>query len=251
LAVSAGYGAPTASFEKAFERGCNYFYWGSFRKDAMARAIRNIDAKGDRDKLIVVVQVYNRIASMVGPSVERALKKAKLDHADVLLLGWHNKLPSPRMLDAAAQLKDRGRVRFLALSGHNRPAFETIAGRGVFDAFHVRYNAAHRGAEKEVFPRLPAGDTERPGMVIFTATRWGNLPDPKKTPPGEATPRGSDCYRFVMSHPNVDTCMSGPKNAAQMDEALAALDRGPMDAEELAWMRRVGDHIRSQSMRTG
>ena len=34
--------------------------------------------------------------------------------------------------------------------------------------------------------------------------------------------------------------MTGPANAAQMDEALEALRRGPMTEEELAWMRRVG-----------
>jgi hypothetical protein len=28
-----------------------------------------------------------------------------------------------------------------------------------------------------------------------------------------------------------------------MKEALAALDRGPMPEDELAWMRKVGDHV--------
>ena len=27
LGLGAGYGAPAAAFEEAFERGCNYFYW--------------------------------------------------------------------------------------------------------------------------------------------------------------------------------------------------------------------------------
>jgi len=44
----------------------------------------------------------------------------------------------------------------------------------------------------------------------------------------------------VLSRPEVDVCMTGPSNAAQMDEALRALEQGPMSEEELAWMRRVG-----------
>ena len=32
LGVASSYGAPPAAFEEAFERGCNYFYWGSLRK---------------------------------------------------------------------------------------------------------------------------------------------------------------------------------------------------------------------------
>jgi hypothetical protein len=39
----------------------------------------------------------------------------------------------------------------------------------------------------------------------------------------------------------------GPKNREELDEAMAALDRGPMDADELEWMRRVGKAVRSGS----
>jgi predicted aldo/keto reductase-like oxidoreductase len=53
-------------------------------------------------------------------------------------------------------------------------------------------------------------------------------------------PRASYCYRFALSHPLVNLVLAGPKNGAELDEALAALDRGPTDADELAWMRRVG-----------
>jgi hypothetical protein len=31
-----------------------------------------------------------------------------------------------------------------------------------------------------------------------------------------------------------------------MREALATLDRGPMNEKELAWMRRIGDHIHAR-----
>jgi aryl-alcohol dehydrogenase-like predicted oxidoreductase len=243
LGVACGYGAPTAAFEEAFERGCNYFYWGSFRRSSMAEAIKHISTQGLRDKLTVVIQVYNRIASMMPGSVERGLKKAALDYADVLLLGWHNSLPSPRLLEAARKLKESGRVRFLAMSGHHRPAFPVVAETGIFDIFHMRYNAVHRGAEADVFPKLPRGG---PGIVTYTATCWGRLLKPGRIPPGEKAPRGSDCYRFVLSNPDVDVCMTGPKNREQMQEALRALDLGPLSVEEMDWMKRVGDHIRGK-----
>ena len=34
LGISASYGVPTAAVEEAFERGVNYLYWGSIRRDA-------------------------------------------------------------------------------------------------------------------------------------------------------------------------------------------------------------------------
>lgn len=241
LGVACGYGAPTAAYEEAFERGCNYFYWGSFRRSSMAAAIKHITAQGRRDKLVVVIQVYNRIANMLTGSVERGLRKAGLDYADVLLLGWHSSLPSRKLLEASQKLKESGKVASLAMSGHRRSAFPVVAEKSIFDIFHVRYNAVHRGAEDDVFPRLPHED--RPGIVTYTATCWSKLLNPHKMPPGEKTPRASDCYRFVLSNPDVDVCMTGPKNREHMKEALRALDLGPLSSEELDWMKRVGDFI--------
>ena len=64
---------------------------------------------------------------------------------------------------------------------------------------------------------------------------------PRGLTPGERIPTAGDCYRFVLSNPAVDVCMTGPASAAQFQEALDAWERGPMSAEELAWMRRVGE----------
>lgn len=191
LGVACSYGAPTEAFEEAFERGVNYFYWGSSRKEAMARAIRNLVGRGQRDRLIVVLQSYSRSAVLMEALFRRGLRTLGLEFADVLLLGWHNKPPSPRLLDRARSMRERGMFRFLALSGHNRPLFPILADTPDFDLFHVRYNAAHRGAESEVFGSLPP--TGRPGLVTYTATRWGDLLRSKTMPPGEPPLRGADC----------------------------------------------------------
>jgi predicted aldo/keto reductase-like oxidoreductase len=82
-------------------------------------------------------------------------------------------------------------------------------------------------------------------VVAYTATRWGALMDPTLTPAGDPTPRASDCYRFALTRPEVDVVIAGPKNGEELDEAMAALDRGPMSEDELAWMRRVGDAVKA------
>jgi hypothetical protein len=37
--------------------------------------------------------------------------------------------------------------------------------------------------------------------------------------------------------------LCGPANREQMQEALRALDAGPLDADEMAHMHRLGDHV--------
>ncbi|MAE70654.1 MAG: hypothetical protein CME06_09315 [Gemmatimonadetes bacterium] len=243
LGLGSSYAAPTSAYEEAFERGVNYFYWGSRRRGEMARAIREI-APRHRDSMLIVVQSYARFGALVRASTLKALRSLRIDQADVLLLGWHNSPPTPRVIDAAIGLIDAGHVRHLAISGHRRTMFPALLDEQRYSIWHLRYNAVHRGAERDVFPALTQLEAAgRPGIVTYTTTRWGHLCDPRRTPPDERPPTGTDCYRFALSNPHVDTVMAGPNSRAQMRQALDALTLGPMNDEELAWMRRVGDHI--------
>ncbi len=239
MGVAASYGVPAAAVERAFDHGVNYFYWGSIRRKAFGDAIRNL--KSRREHFVLVVQSYSRLAGLVGWSVERALRQVGLEYADILLLGFWNKPVAPGILDAARAARECGLVRHLAVSSHHRPLIPQLAAGRDFDVLHFRYNAAHPGAEQDIFPHLPEGG--RPGMVAYTATSWGQLLDRKKSPPGERVPTAADCYRFVLTRPEIDVCMSGPKNAEQMEAAVEALRRGPLNEEELAWMRRVGGRV--------
>jgi len=251
LGLGASYPAPASAYREAFERGVNYFYWGSYRSRPMAEAIREI-ARRERDALVVVLQSYSRVGGLLERFVERGLRRLGLERADLLLLGWHNRMPSRGVLAAAARVCERGLVGGVALSTHRRLFLREIADDRRFAVWHLRYNAVHRGAEREVFPLLAGrAPGERPGVVTYTTTRWGHLCDPARTPPGEATPTGSDCYRFALSQPAVDLCLAGPADAAQMREALLALEKGPMSEDELAWMRRVGDHIYARDRTSG
>ena len=241
LGVASSFGVPTEALEEAFEQGVNYFYWGSMRKTGMAQAIRNLIAGGKRDDLVVVIQSYSRSAALMELFYRKALKALRIERADLMLLGWYDKEPSARIMDRAREMKDKGLFRCLGLSGHNRRLFPRLARDDRFDLFHVRYNAAHRGAEEDIFQKMP--EQNRPGLVTYTATRWGDLVRPQRMPRGEEPLRGADCYRFALSHPMVDVCITGPKNREEMREALAALDLGPLTEEEMARIRRIGDHV--------
>ena len=243
LGISASYGVPGRALERAFERGVNYIYWGTFRRGSFGDGLRHLAPQ--RDRFVLVVQSYSRMASLLGWSLERALRKLSFSHADVLLLGlWNRKIPN-RILDAARQLRERGLIRNIAVSTHQRPLVQQLAADPDINVVHVRYNAVHTGAEREVFPHLSPAEN-RPGMVAFTATSWRQLLDPKRVPAGEKVPTAVDCYRFVLSNPAVDVCMTGPATEEQSAEALKALDLGPMNEAELAWMRRVGAAIHAK-----
>jgi aryl-alcohol dehydrogenase-like predicted oxidoreductase len=247
LGIAGGYGAPGTALEMAFERGVNYVFWGSRRTKSFGEALKRMRAQ--RERIVLVVQSYTRAAGLMGWSLERALRTLGYDYTDVLLLGWWNHPVTPKIMDAARELKRRGLVRHLGVSTHHRPYVEQAASE--FDVVHFRYNAAHPGAEQDIFPHLP--EAGKPGMVSFTATSWGQLLGKggfqnmvlggHGIPKSERVPTAADCYRFVLARPEVDVCLTGPRNTAEMEQALEALRLGPMNEEELAWMRRVGRSV--------
>ena len=245
LGIGSSYGASARVIEEAVDQGVNYLYWGTVRRPAFGRAMRHV-AQRNREGVVLTVQSYSRVPKLIGLSVEVALRRAGLDYFDILLLGMHNQRPSAGYIDAFERLREQGKVRFLAVSTHNRPLLPSLFeeyrdGRSALDVFMLRYNAVHRGAERDVFPFVPSG--QRPGIIAYTATRWGDLLNPSKMPTGEAPPTAADCYRFVLSQPAVDMVLCGPSDRTQMQEARRALEQGPLPEAEAERLRRIGDHI--------
>ena len=241
LGIGASYGVGAQAIEAAYhEHGVNLLYWGSVRRAGMKKAIRNLSAQ--RDDLVIVLQTYDRSGFMMPVFHKKGLKALGIECADVLLLGWHNSGPPQRVLDQALELKRAGLVKYLAISGHHRPFFGELVQQedSPIDIIMTRYNAAHPGAEQDIFPHLPA---QRVGMMAYTATCWGRLLNPKKMPEGEPPLSSSDCYRFALSSPHIDTCMTCPKNAHQLSEALKALEAGPLSPEEMERARRIGAFV--------
>ncbi len=243
LGIGSGYGVPAAAIEAAFhEHQINYFYWSTPRRAGMKHALRTL-ASTHRDRIVIALQSYDHLGLLTRRAVEKGLVSIGTDYADVLILGAHNRIPRRRVLDVARRLKDEGKIRAIAMSGHHRPTFGELAKQrdSPIDIFMVRYNAAHRGAEEEIFPHLAPNN--RPGVTSYTATCWGKLLNPKKTPSGEEPLSPADCYRFALTHPAVDLCLTGPKNAEHLSQALVALEMGPMNEEEVARARRIGDFV--------
>lgn len=243
LAIGSSYGIGGADLERAYERGINFFFFGLRRRGAFAAGVRALVPK-HREDLVLAIQSYSRSAVLMGPSVDLALRALRTDYADLMGLGWWNQVPPPRIVDAARAIQQKGKVRHLVISSHHRPTFERLMTDPTYGGIMVRYSAAHPGAEREVFPHLAE---PRPGVLAFTATRWGSLMRPALTPPGDKTPTATDCYRFVLSSPSVHTSLAGPRDGAQLDGALEALELGPMSDDELAWMRRVGVAVRANA----
>lgn len=243
IGISSSFGAGAEIYAAALERGCNYFTWGTFikgRSGPFKTFVSQMAADGRRSELVIGLLSYSHSALLGDHFLKSALGQLGTDYLDGLILGYYPKRPPQRVLDWAVQARERGQVRAIGMTTHNRAVVMPLIEEGIIDYFHVRYNAVHRGAEQDIFPHLPS---ERPGIVSFTATSWGQLLKQKKMVAGITAPSAGDCYRFVLARDEVDVCMMGVRNLQMLEDNLAEIEKGAMTPEELQRMQSIGAHL--------
>ncbi len=141
------------------------------------------------------------------------------------------------------EAKRDGAVRRIGITSHQRPLVAEMARSGLLDTVMIRYNAAHRGAEREVFPvTQPLGLP----VIAYTALRWGALLHPTPDDPqGFLVPRPPAWYRFVLQQSAVAVALAAPQSRAELDEDLGVLEASePLTDEAYAMLAGHGERVR-------
>lgn len=247
LGLSASYRPGKQAIYKALDEGMNVFFFYGFDTQ-MTSVLRDV-LKGHREKYFVVTGAYNYIWWHQNPrrALEKRLRQLQTDYIDAFLfLGVMRKKEfTAPVKDELAQLREEGRVRAIGISTHDRKFAGELAAEGALDLLMIRYNAAHRGAEQDIFPHIASFN---PGVVSYTATRWTYLlRRPRSWPRNEPIPTAAMCYRFVLSNPHVHVCLTAPRNEKELLENLAAARQGPLGEDEMEFMRRFGDVVHAKA----
>jgi len=247
LGLAANYGIVGEDLERALEQGINYVFWTSGARKttaALKAALRR-----DRESIVLACgPTVGYFGSRIRSACERLLKLFGTEYIDVFQLFWLGRASAwtPGTIEALTSLRESGKVRAVGVSIHDRRRAGRLAEDSPLDLLMIRYNAAHTGAERDIFPRLAK---RRPALVAYTATRWGAL---LKRPKGWAGPAMSaaDCYRFCLSDPHVDLVLTGPGNRRELEENLRSLrEGGPLSPEENRRIREFGQVVHRESSR--
>ena len=233
---------------EAFRRGVRYFNWCG-HPDGMSAAVRRLEPK-QRREVLVALQLAARDAKGARSELDEYLGELGTDYVDVVTYYYveheeeWTEIHSPG--GAAEALQDarrEGVVKALGVTTHQRKLGAQIARDRGIDLLMIRYNAAHRGAETDVFP---VTDELGVPVVVYTGVRWGALLKPTpEDPEGFRPPSAPDCYRFALCHPSVSVALMAPNGRAELEEDLSILDdwRGLRESEYAALCEH-GDHVR-------
>lgn len=236
LGLSGSFDLDEAGSREALER-VQYVFWTP-RMKGLTPALRAALAR-DRERYAVSSgPMLGFFKGGVRKAAEAALRSLGTDYLDVFQLFWLGKMSAftEAVQDELVKLREEGKVRAIGASVHDRPRAGRLAAESVLDLLMIRYNAAHPGAEQDIFPHLEA---RRPALVAYTATAWRRL---LRAPRGWTgpVPTAGDCYRFCLTSPHVDVVLTGPRTVQELRANLAAVEKGPLSASEEDWMRSFG-----------
>lgn len=236
LGLSGSFGLDEAGAREALET-VQYVFWTPTMK-GLTKALRDV-LRRERERYVVATgPLLGFTRGSVRRGAEHRLRALGVDYLDVYQLYWLSRMSAQTAAveEELLRLREEGKIRVIGTSIHDRPRAGRLAEASIFDLLMIRYNAAHAGAEQDVFPHLAR---RRPAVVAYTATSWRKLLRPPRAWSGRAMTPG-DCYRWVLASPHVDVVLCGPRDVAQWRDDLAAVQQGPLPDADLAWMREYG-----------
>ena len=239
---------PAASVRYAVDRGVNYLNWCGY-DDGIRQAVGELD----RTRIVLATQLYAHRGPKILRELEKALKDLKTDWLDVVTFyymesetEWAEISGPGGALEALRGAQQQGKVRSIGLTTHQRALGATVAETRVVDLLMIRYNAAHRGAEQDVFPltrrmKLP--------VVCYTALRWGGLLKPTQDdPPGFKLPPAPEWYRFALANPAANVVLAAPNDPKELEQDLGLLDDWrPPRKREFQQMASHGQRVRKHA----
>ncbi len=210
----------------AVSRGVNYLNWCGCG-DGLARSLR--EKRVDRERVVLAMQLMSRDGRAAARELDDAFRTLGTDRIDVVTFyyvetrpEWEEITAPGGALEAVREARERGQVRLIGMTTHQRKLGAACAETGKLDLLMIRYNAAHRGAEQDVFPIT---DRLQISVVAYTAQRWGALssstPD---DPPGFVPPPAHEWYRFALAHPSVSVVLMAPGDRRELEDDLTLLD---------------------------
>lgn len=242
----------------AIDRGVNFLNWPGQAdyhggSDAFSAAVRTLGSR--RDEVVLCVQFDARSAREAAVELSALLGALGTSYLDVVTqyyieerAEWERVTASDGALTYLRDARRDGVVRRLGVTSHQRKLAAEMAQSGLLDTLMIRYNAAHRGAENDIFPVI---DPQRISIIAYTALRWRALlqatPD---DPPGHRVAPAPDWYRFVLRSPAVAVVLAAPGNRAELEEDLGVLSETreliPKEYQQLA---EHGERVRRHAGR--
>jgi aryl-alcohol dehydrogenase-like predicted oxidoreductase len=189
------------------------------------------------------------LKTSVARSAADSLRRLKRDRIDLLQI--HNAtlevMAQDEVVTALLDAKERGDVRSLGVSVYNEREALFAIECGAFDAVQIPYSLLDQRMATTVLPAAAAHDI---GLIARSTLLKGALTVKAQWMPSEMqrlreaveaarSALGVEwidlpvaALRFCLSSPGIGTALVGARQLTELDQAIDALERGPLSEEE-------------------
>jgi aryl-alcohol dehydrogenase-like predicted oxidoreductase len=209
-------------------------------------------------------------------SVEESLRLLRRETIDILMIhepdrpgqyDWFTdgeRFRGP-VTELLAELKAEGIVRFTGLGGTTAYELAHLCATGDYDVVLTAFNYSLLWQEARIAV-LPEARRQKMGIIVGSPLQQGALARPYTeqvaqgdrwlSPPrraqfqklyGLAQELGLSlpelALRFVISNPDVSTVLTGARSAAEVEQNVRAVERGPLPQEVLDAIQEIASHV--------
>lgn len=209
-------------------------------------------------------------------SVEESLRLLKRDRIDILMVhepdrpgqyDWWDDWESFHgpVRELLEELKQEGVIRYSGLGGTTAYELPRILRTGYFDVVLTAFNYSLLWREAAIAV-LPEAERQGMGILVGSPLQQGALARrydeevergaPWMSPPRREQFRSLYAYldelemplpelglRFVLSDPRVSTVLMGARSVEEVEQNVAAAEKGPLPAEVLERLQAIADQV--------
>jgi hypothetical protein len=231
----------------AYEAGVNFFFvtgdlhWPLYEgiRKGLAKLLEGSPSR--RDEIVVGVVSYLDNPLFAALQFHEVIGEVpNLQRVDLLIAGAVSGDQSfYGRVEAMARARAAGQhgARAIGATFHQRSLAVVSEQYDMLDIRFIRYNSAHPGARRDLFPyfrpaRLSPVFNFKSTMSQVTPQMFEALNLPKTY----WVPDVCDYYRFVLTRPEMDGVLCSPLQPEEMRQLARALDKGPLTREEEEYM---------------
>lgn len=238
----------------AFDAGVNFFFvsgdlhWPLY--EGLRKGLELLFSRGPsvRDQVVVGAVSYLDQPIFQALQFHEIIQCVQgLQRVDVLLAGavWSLENFQSRVapMQQARQLSYLG-SQGIGASFHDRNTALLSIQYGPLDVQFIRYNTAHPGAQKDMFPYFPQ---QKRSLTYNFKSMMSRVTPERFRELGLAErfwePHPTDYYRFALNPAVMDGVLCSLYSVEQLNELLLALEKPPLTPEEEAymlWLSSVG-----------
>jgi predicted aldo/keto reductase-like oxidoreductase len=234
----------------AYERGVTYFDTAESYLRMRGEAYVGQGLKEVRDKVIITTKHGQNFRQKIEKAafierIEASLKRLQTDYIDIAMVHSLDDLSlvlnNQELMSAYDQLKKDGKIRFTGFSTHNaKQTLKQALDSDFAKVILFQYNHMEGKAIEPLIKAVREKGIGTVAMKIFAGGMQGNL----KSMVNQETSYPQAAIRWVMSNPDVDTCIPTMSSYSHVEEYVGASGQ-PMDRASVQMLASYREQVQN------